>query len=183
MTNEELNQIGYISYNGVIEKLTLRDYLDNYCSDDCTSPRGCEPRLFIEAVDDFDTIANMLYPYDFDNDKPNSGLNEEQFNEVQDATMNKRYWRIMQWTAAHKRRVYDDNWGEYYNSHEEAALARYDDWAANNEHPDVWIYNSLEELLEPYDIEELKENYPIFLKDFHGKNMEEAIKYIRGVLQ
>jgi len=48
MTQEKLSQTGYIINNNRIESLTLSEYLRSYYSDMTTSPRGVEPKLFVE---------------------------------------------------------------------------------------------------------------------------------------
>jgi aspartyl-tRNA synthetase len=48
--NYKLSQNGYfLNFKGEVEQITYRDYLQEYGSDETTTPRGIAPRLYVEG--------------------------------------------------------------------------------------------------------------------------------------
>jgi hypothetical protein len=93
--NADLDQVVYYVNNNELIEAPYREYLDDFGTDLCTSPRGCENREFIEER------TELVYEDDNGNEVWESELNAyDDFNLKGESV---KGYDIMRWNAANRR--------------------------------------------------------------------------------
>ena len=109
------------------EKMTYAEYLEEYWSDEVTSPRCVEPRLWVKEVDTYEVYDEDFRDQFFISREDAEELAYGTGAEVYDTYETK--YVVMTWgIGRYKAKVWDDNNGKGYDTEEEAMNYIYGRW-------------------------------------------------------
>jgi len=176
--NYDLKQNGFVlNYNCDIAEIPYREYLDDFGSDETTSPRGVEPRLHIREVEG--AIYQNEETKDFINEDEYNDLEEDEqgdYNYYGETTVSYELWS---WgvNGNHPHKI------ESYDTEEEAETALYEhfEWYISEKNWNApTFFLTREELIE--NLAEAKEkSYEVIERYFRIKNAAKEKKELKKI--